>query len=55
MGGRLADANGRKSVLVAALLRFGSFSIAAAMTSDLLELLLLPFVTGLGLGAAFRA
>ncbi|SPA42220.1 4-hydroxybenzoate transporter PcaK [Cupriavidus taiwanensis] len=50
--GPLADRFGRKSVLVLSVLCFGAASLASAWSPDLWTLVLLRFVTGLGLGGA---
>lgn len=49
--GPLADRFGRKKVLVGAVLLFGAFSLLSAYAADLNQLLVLRFLTGLGLGA----
>lgn len=49
--GPLADRFGRKGVLVGAVLVFGGFSLASAYASNVNQLLVLRFLTGLGLGA----
>ncbi|MBO4968646.1 MAG: MFS transporter [Pseudomonas sp.] len=49
--GPLADRFGRKVVLVSAVLVFGGFSLASAYASNVDQLLVLRFLTGLGLGA----
>ncbi|WP_106475634.1 MFS transporter [Phytohalomonas tamaricis] len=49
--GPLADRFGRKKVLVGAVLLFGAFSLLSAYATDLNQLLVLRFLTGLGLGA----
>ncbi|WP_213875127.1 MFS transporter [Pseudomonas sp. dw_358] len=49
--GPLADRFGRKGVLVSAVWVFGVFSLASAYSSNVNELLILRFLTGLGLGA----
>ena len=49
--GPLADRFGRKGVLVGAVLVFGGFSLASAYATNVDQLLLLRFLTGLGLGA----
>jgi len=49
--GPLADRFGRKGVLVGAVLVFGGFSLASADASNVDQLLVLRFLTGLGLGA----
>ncbi|KQQ57596.1 4-hydroxybenzoate transporter [Pseudomonas sp. Leaf129] len=49
--GPLADRFGRKLVLVGAVLVFGGFSLASAYSSNVDQLLILRFLTGLGLGA----
>ncbi|AGW93361.1 MULTISPECIES: MFS transporter [Cupriavidus] len=50
--GPLADRFGRKSVLVLSVLFFGAASLASAWSHDLWTLVLLRFLTGLGLGGA---
>lgn len=49
--GPLADRFGRKGVLVGAVLVFGGFSLASAYANNVEQLLVLRFLTGLGLGA----
>ncbi|MBZ3663428.1 MFS transporter [Pseudomonas monteilii] len=49
--GPLADRFGRKGVLVGAVLVFGGFSQASAYATNVDQLLVLRFLTGLGLGA----
>ncbi|MCX2889969.1 MULTISPECIES: MFS transporter [Pseudomonas] len=49
--GPLADRFGRKGVLVGAVLVFGGFSLASAYATNVDQLLVLRFLTGLGLGA----
>ncbi len=49
--GPLADCFGRKGVLVGAVLVFGGFSLASAYATNVDQLLVLRFLTGLGLGA----
>jgi len=49
--GPLADRFGRKGVLVGAVLVFGGFSLVSAYASNVDQLLVLRFLTGLGLGA----
>ncbi|AZC23069.1 MFS transporter [Pseudomonas sessilinigenes] len=49
--GPLADRFGRKMVLVGAVLLFGIFSLASAYSTSVDQLLVLRFLTGLGLGA----
>lgn len=49
--GPLADRFGRKGVLVGAVLVFGGFSLASAYATNVNQLLVLRFLTGLGLGA----
>lgn len=49
--GPLADRFGRKVVLVGAVLVFGAFSLASAYSANVDQLLVLRFLTGLGLGA----
>jgi AAHS family 4-hydroxybenzoate transporter-like MFS transporter len=50
--GPLADRFGRKGVLVVATFIFGGFSLLSAFSSNLEQLVILRFLTGLGLGAA---
>ncbi|HKS14544.1 MAG TPA: MFS transporter [Pseudomonas sp.] len=49
--GPLADRFGRKGVLVGAVVLFGGFSLASAYATTIDQLLVLRFLTGLGLGA----
>lgn len=51
-GGRIADAVGRKPVLLVSTAAFGVFSIATALSQDFETLLLARLVTGLGFGGA---
>jgi AAHS family 3-hydroxyphenylpropionic acid transporter len=51
-GGWIADRIGRKKILIAAVLLFGVFSLSTAYVSSFSGLLLVRFMTGLGLGAA---
>lgn len=50
--GPLADRFGRKLVLVGAVFLFGLFSLFSAFSANVDQLLVLRFLTGLGLGAA---
>ncbi|MDH4559118.1 MFS transporter [Pseudomonas sp. BN417] len=50
--GPMADRFGRKVVLVTAVFLFGLFSLISAFSANLEQLLVLRFLTGLGLGAA---
>jgi len=50
--GPMADRFGRKNVLVLSVLFFGLASLASAWSPGLWELIVLRFVTGLGLGGA---
>ncbi|WP_271407587.1 MFS transporter [Pseudomonas sp. Q1-7] len=50
--GPIADRFGRKVVLVTAVFLFGLFSLVSAFSANLEQLLVLRFLTGLGLGAA---
>jgi len=52
LGGRIADRTGRRAVLIASMLVFGLFSIATAVSPDSQALILMRFLTGLGLGGA---
>ncbi|WP_065911089.1 3-(3-hydroxy-phenyl)propionate transporter MhpT, partial [Pseudomonas sp. 58 R 3] len=51
-GGWVADRIGRKKILVSAVLLFGLFSLSTAFVQSYSSLLLVRFLTGLGLGAA---
>lgn len=51
-GGWIADRIGRKKILVGAVLLFGVFSLSTAYVETFSGLLLVRFMTGLGLGAA---
>ncbi len=51
-GGWIADRIGRKKILVTAVLLFGVFSLSTAYVEHFSSLLLVRFMTGLGLGAA---
>lgn len=50
--GPLADRLGRKWILVGAVLLFGFFSLLSAYSGSVEELIILRFLTGIGLGAA---
>jgi AAHS family 4-hydroxybenzoate transporter-like MFS transporter len=52
VAGPCADRFGRKKVLVVAVAMFGAACTWSAFSGDLMELTILRFVTGLGLGAA---
>jgi AAHS family 4-hydroxybenzoate transporter-like MFS transporter len=52
IAGPVADRFGRKTVLVAAVALFGGACVWSAFAPDLLQLTVLRFVTGVGLGAA---
>ncbi len=49
--GPLADRFGRKMVLIGAVLLFGGFSLASAFSNNVEQLMILRFLTGVGLGA----
>lgn len=51
-GGRIADGIGRRWLLTGSMAVFGLFSIASAMAPDSPALILMRFLTGLGLGGA---
>ncbi len=51
-GGPLADAIGRRKVILGSCLWFGLCSLATAYVGDMTQLMTLRFITGLGLGAA---
>ena len=50
--GPLADRHGRKTMLVASMIGFGAASLASSYSAGLPSLIVLRFVTGLGLGGA---
>jgi AAHS family 4-hydroxybenzoate transporter-like MFS transporter len=52
LAGPVSDRIGRKAVLIASVLAFGSFSLLCGFADDVVELTVLRFLTGLGLGAA---
>ncbi|HJE54005.1 MAG TPA: 3-(3-hydroxy-phenyl)propionate transporter MhpT [Acinetobacter pseudolwoffii] len=52
LGGRYADKIGRKAVLLISILIFGIMSVLTAYASDYSLLLLIRFLTGLGMGGA---
>lgn len=52
LSGPLADALGRKRVLVGSVALFALACLASAFSADLQQLTLLRFITGMGLGAA---
>lgn len=52
VGGGLSDRVGRRWMLIASLVVFGVFSIGTALSTDTNTLLLMRFLTGLGLGGA---
>lgn len=52
LAGPLADRLGRKRVLVSSVFLFGAACLASAYSSNLAELSVLRFITGIGLGAA---
>ena len=51
-GGRVADAWGRRSGLVLSLVTFGIFSAATAYVTSFEQLVVMRFLTGVGLGGA---
>ena len=51
-GGPLADWIGRRWVILGSCLWFGALTIATAFAGDMTQMMLLRFLTGLGLGAA---
>jgi AAHS family 3-hydroxyphenylpropionic acid transporter len=53
VGGRLGDRIGRKSVMVGAFVVLGVFSILTAHAGDLTQFIVVRFLAGLGIGAAF--
>jgi MFS transporter, AAHS family, 4-hydroxybenzoate transporter len=50
--GPMADRFGRKTILIVCVLFFGLMSLASSMSTSLLMLVALRFLTGLGLGGA---
>jgi len=52
VAGPLADRYGRKIVLVTSVLFFGIWTLVTAFSSDVTQLVIFRFLTGLGLGAA---
>lgn len=52
LGGRLADFLGRKKVLIISIILFGIMSVLTAHASSFNLLLLIRFLTGLGMGGA---
>lgn len=52
LGGPVADRVGRKSVMLASVAVFGLFTLATALAETVPQLILLRFLTGLGLGGA---
>lgn len=51
-GGWIADRIGRKKILISAVALFGAFSLLTAYVDSYSSLLMVRFMTGLGLGAA---
>ena len=52
VGGRLADIIGRKKVLIFSILLFGVMSLVTAFAANYELLLVIRFLTGLGMGGA---
>jgi len=52
LGGPLADRVGRKTVMLASVAGFGLFTLLSALAATVPQLILLRFLTGLGLGGA---
>ncbi len=52
LGGRFADKIGRKAVLLTSILVFGVMSVLTAYAADYTLLLIIRFLTGLGMGGA---
>jgi AAHS family 4-hydroxybenzoate transporter-like MFS transporter len=50
--GPIADKFGRRSVIIVCTIIFGAFTLVAATSDSLTELLIFRFITGLGLGGA---
>jgi AAHS family 3-hydroxyphenylpropionic acid transporter len=55
LGGRIADAAGRKPVLLASVALFGLCSIWTGLSADFTSLVLARLATGIGFGGAFPA
>ena len=53
LGGRLSDRIGRKRVLILSMAALGLFSLGTTVVRDLVSLLSLRFLVGLGIGGAF--
>jgi AAHS family 3-hydroxyphenylpropionic acid transporter len=53
IGGRIADFWGRRNALILSIIVFGAFQLATAWASGYLDLLVIRFLCGLGLGGAF--
>lgn len=53
LGGRYADKIGRKAVLLTSICIFGVMSVLTAYASDYNLLLIIRFLTGLGMGALY--
>jgi AAHS family 4-hydroxybenzoate transporter-like MFS transporter len=51
-GGPLADRFGRKTVMLGSVAVFGAFTLASVLASDVPSLIVLRFLTGLGLGGS---
>lgn len=52
IAGRIADSIGRKNILIACILIFGLMSLLTPFVNDYVFLLLVRFLTGLGMGGA---
>lgn len=52
VGGPVADRYGRRKVIIGASVVFGGFALATAWSDSIPQMILLRFLTGLGLGAA---
>lgn len=55
VGGGLADRVGRRAVVIAAIAWFGIAAIASSGAQSTVQLVLMRFITGLGIGAAMPA
>jgi AAHS family 3-hydroxyphenylpropionic acid transporter len=53
IGGRIADFWGRRNALIVSIIVFGVFQLATAWASGYVDLLVIRFLCGLGLGGAF--
>src|SRR5215208_1421683 len=52
LGGPIADYMGRKRIIIFSALFFGVCSLVTAFAADVQQLMIIRFITGIGLGAA---